>query len=93
MSRAKTYIASYCLQPLSPTLPTVSNPGTSEGSPGNSKNLTKLTGNTGVPGTLCYQGGGGGTGLKKWSLFSHVADHTLYGLDRGILGLAALVPR
>ena len=46
---------------LSPTHPTVSNPGTSAGSPRNTKNLTKLTGNTGTPGTLCYQGGGGGT--------------------------------
>lgn len=92
MSSAKAHIVLYCLQPLSPTLPTVSNPGTSEGSPRNTKNLTKLTGNTGLPGTLYYQGGGGGAEFKKWSLFSHVADHILYGPDRGILGLAVLVP-
>ena len=31
--------------------------------------------------------------LKKWRLLSHVADHILYGPNRGILRLAVLVPR
>lgn len=58
-------------------------PRTFAASPRNTENLTKLTGITGTPGTLVTMRGVGNQIFKKWSLFPHVADHILYGLNCG----------